>query len=129
MILLSAKVLGIKIYTKKGCAGEALTTAQLTPEEGMVGNRHDDLCLLTATAQEFMKKADGMCFPRFKENLVVEGSLHDSGTLAVGDAILTITGGKKFCFPECAYFSEDGGCPMTGGVAFARVVQGGTVAL
>jgi len=124
---LSAKVLGIKIYTKKGCEGEVLTTARLTPDEGIVGNRHDDLCLLTTTAQEFMKKAEGLCFPRFKENLVVEGDLSDSGTLAIGDVVLELTGGKKFCFPECAYFSEDGGCPMTGGVAFARVVQGGVV--
>ena len=123
------KISSIKIYKEKGCPGQPQTTAQLTPEEGIAGNRHNDITLITQAAQAFKNQGGGMCFAKFKENLIVEGSLHHDKPIEIGKAQLEITSGKKFCFKECQFFSEIKKCPMQEGVAFAKVTKGGNITI
>ena len=75
----------------------------------------------------------GLCFKRYKPNILMEGFLvkeHKKGsTLTCGDAELEITGYKE-CFPDKCPLSGRGiVCPLQRSVAFARVVKDGTVKL
>ncbi|MCL2621255.1 MAG: hypothetical protein FWD97_10025 [Defluviitaleaceae bacterium] len=115
------KVIQIKIYPEKGSAGERLIQAQFVAGEGIAGDRHNNVSLMTETARKFAEKnPEGMCMAKFKANLLVEGDLSDN-------EILKITGGKKFCFEECTIFSTE--CPFGEGVGFAEVVKNGVISV
>jgi MOSC domain-containing protein YiiM len=125
---LTAKIIGIKTYLEKGGEGKVLTQAELKEGEGISGGRHNDISLLTKDAHLFAEQnPGGLCFGKFKENLLIDADLQDVNCLTLGDAILEIIGGKKFCHKNCIHFSEENECHFRKGVAFAKVVQGGMV--
>ena len=71
-------VLSIKIYPEKGAQGELMASAELKAGEGIVGDYRDDISLLTKNAQLFARQnKGGLCFGRFKENIVIDASLQD----------------------------------------------------
>jgi MOSC domain-containing protein YiiM len=122
------KILSIKIYSKKGCAGESLTHATLSPEEGIIGDRHNDIALLTKSAIDFAaQNPGGACFAKFKENLIIDADFDENKQITLDNAVLEIIGGKKFCFEQCKYFAKDKPCAFKEGVAIAKVVQGGEI--
>ncbi|MCL2855597.1 MAG: hypothetical protein FWE21_08260 [Defluviitaleaceae bacterium] len=122
------QILSIKIYPQKGCEGEALTQATLAPNQGIPGDRHNNISLQTKNARHFMEEnPGGICFAKFKANILFDGQLQNSELLELGEAALEITGGKTFCFDSCKYHSVDKPCPMHQGVAFGRVVRGGLI--
>ena len=128
---LNPKVLSIKIYPKKGAQDELTASAELKVGEGIVGNYRNDISLLTKNAQLFAKQnKNGLCFGRFKANIVIDAiSLQNISQLKIKDVVLRIDGGKKFCFADCAHFSEEKMCPFQEGVAFAQVVRGGIISI
>jgi hypothetical protein len=124
------KILSIKIYSGKGCPGKNLTHATLSPEEGIIGDRYNNIALLTKSAIDFAaQNPGGACFAKFKENLIIDADFHKNKQITLDSAVLEIVGGKKFCFEECKYFTKDEPCPFKEGVAVAEVVQGGEIAV
>jgi MOSC domain-containing protein YiiM len=125
---LTAKIIGIKVYKEKGSKGENLTQAELVAGEGIAGDRHNDVTLLTKDALLFAEQnPGGLCFGRFKENILIDTDLQGISRITLGTAILETTARKKFCFTDCSHFSEENKCPFSKGVAFAQVVQNGVI--
>lgn len=123
-------------YRENGVPGETLTEVRLLRGVGMEGNLHHggerQLCLLTAEARRWMdaQTEKGLCFHRFKENLLFEDvpleELSDGDLLAISDACLRISG-RKHCFDECPRVSGGLECRLSRCSAFAVVQEGGTV--
>ena len=121
-------VKAIKIYPKKGSKGESLTQAVLSPGKGIPGDRHNDISLQTEKALMFSEEnPGGLCFGKFKANIIVSEDINNISRLYFNDAVLEIIGHKKFCFTDCVHFSEKKDCPMYNGAAMAKVIKGGEI--
>lgn len=87
------------------------------------------ISLLFGDLDEYDEK--GLCHPRFKADIVIDGKaeLKTGDTLLLGDStILAVIGGKQ-CFLKCALFSSSKPCSLTKSVVFASVKNNGTVRL
>ncbi|MCL2353094.1 MAG: hypothetical protein FWC69_00525 [Defluviitaleaceae bacterium] len=121
------KPLSIKIYPLEGGVLQ-VEEATLSLDEGIVGNKHDDISFLSVDALQFQKNnPDGMCMARFKENIVLDIDFRDIDTLELGDAVVEISSGKRFCFERCKYFDEGKLCSFKVGVAFGKVIKSGII--
>ena len=122
-------------YQKKGAPGETLTEMTLITDVGIDGDFHAggprQVSLLSTEIRRWMDASPdkGLCFNRFKENILVEGlkELKVGSLLSAGDAVLRITGAKDRCHDECGLFSKGTPCRLSEGVFFASVEQSGTV--
>ena len=131
----------IRIYPEKRAAGFELMEARLIEGHGLEGDCHAQggerqISILFAESREMITSAKekGLCFPRFNENITIEGmssSQFAPGTrLYAGDAILEISSETKRCHKECGLYKnyEDGkNCPLAGINLFAKVVKGGLI--
>jgi MOSC domain-containing protein YiiM len=134
---LSARIVCITRYPAKGGAGENLGEAELVAGLGLAGDFHQggerQLSLLSTETRAWLNKQTepGLCFTRFKENLLVEGleeeGLADGMSVQVGEAILRIHTGQKYCHGECPLFSGGDTCKLPESVLFAEVERGGTI--
>ncbi len=75
---------------------------------------------------------NGLCFPRFKETLQVDGiplEEYAPGTqFQAGEALLEIAGVGKRCFGECEVIQSGGEvCSLKKGAVFARVLKSGMI--
>ena len=135
--MLTAKIAGLTRYIKKGAAGEALREANLLEGFGMEGDMHQggekQLSLLSVDIRGWMDscREPGLCFKRFKENILIDGlnleELTNNSRLSVGEAVLSISMGKKHCYDECDLLLSGLECRLTGNSVFAVVERGGTV--
>jgi MOSC domain-containing protein YiiM len=129
------KICSLTRYGKKGAPGESLARMTLIKDAGIDGDFHaggqNQISLLAAETRCWMDALPekGLCFNRFKENMLVEGlgELKVGGLLSAGEAVLRITGAKDRCYDECGLFSKGGPCRLSGGAFFASVEEGGTV--
>jgi len=134
---LAAKITALIRYNKKGEPGEVLEEVELIAGLGMEGNMHQggerQLCLLTAEVREWMDSCSekGLCFRRFKENMLIEGLpdgvLRPGMLLQTGEAVLQVCESRKHCFTECWLVSHSIRCRLSECAIFAVVKHGGTV--
>ena len=106
---------------------------------GVEGDFHQggerQISLLSAEARRWMEaqKEKGLCFERFRENILIEGlsleDLENGSLLFLGDAVLRISMRGKHCYDECALFSKGTPCRLSGCAVFAVVERGGTIAV
>lgn len=132
-----ARVIRLTRYLQKGAPGETLPEAHLIRGLGMEGNRHQggekQISLLSAEALRWMQAQTekGLCFERFKENILIEGLPFDDlsvgSLLSVGNAVLRVSMRGKRCYEACALFSKGAPCRLSGSAVFAVVEQGGAV--
>jgi MOSC domain-containing protein YiiM len=104
---------------------------------GLAGDFHQggerQLSLLSTATRAWldMQTEPGLCFARFKENLLVEGleeeCLADGSSIQVGGSVLRIRTGQKYCHGECPLFLSGDACKLPESVLFAVVEQGGTI--
>ena len=105
---------------------------------GIEGDHHADggdrqISLVTVSEKEWMEKQEikGFCFKKYKENILLDGvSLADckeGDLLAMGDAVLEMTGSFKSCHPELCQLAGEGKCILAGSSRFAKVVCGGII--
>jgi cyclic pyranopterin phosphate synthase len=119
----------------KGAPGEALTRMTLIKNVGIDGDFHEggqkQISILSAETRRWMDASPekGLCFKRFKENILVEGlrELKVASLLSCGKAVLRITGAKDRCYDECGLFSKGAPCRLSEGAFFASVEQGGAI--
>jgi cyclic pyranopterin phosphate synthase len=129
------KINSLARYQKKGAPGEILTEMTLIEDVGIDGDFHAgsprQISLLSTEIRRWMDASPdkGLCFNRFKENILVDGlkELKVSSLLTTGEAVLRITGAKDRCHDECGLFSKGTPCRLSEGVFFASVEQSGTV--
>lgn len=132
----TARLYEIYIIEEKGQPGRKKDCAKVKAYGGIIGDRHCDdsqkpISLLAKGTVEWMKaqSVKGLCFRRFKANLVYEGELEPEVgmKLQCGETVLEITGGKGRCFPECERYSRGLPCALPNGLWFARTVTGGAI--
>jgi len=87
------------------------------------------LSFLSGDDRQFMDTVPGLCFDRYKENILLDVALSPiPGTkLAVGEAVLETSDGGKRCFETCPLFGQGRDCVLAGRSLFAKVVQGGVI--
>ena len=134
---MTAKIAGLTRYVKKGAAGESLSEANLLEGIGMEGDMHQggakQLSLLSADVRGWMDscKEPGLCFKKFRENILIDGvnfkELTNNSRLSIGEAVLSISMGKKHCYDECDLRLSGLECRLSGNSVFAVVEHGGTV--
>jgi len=133
----SAKIIGLTRYNKKGEPGTPLQELNLLEGIGVEGDFHQggdkQVSLLSAEARRWMEAGTkkGLCFERFRENVMIEGltleNLENGSFLSIGDAVLRVSINKKHCYDECALFSKGMPCRLSGSAVFAVVEQGGVI--
>jgi len=112
------------------------TEVRLIPDLGMEADTRGgpgprQLVLLSEEARRAINEArvPGLCYARFRENLLIAGiepgELAPGTELIIGPARIRISEARKRCYPECEL--PRGDCAIRPGVAFAEVLQGGTV--
>jgi MOSC domain-containing protein YiiM len=132
------KVALLTRYAKKGENGEVVSNAALIAGAGMEGDFHASggerqISLLTAQARQWInaQAAPGLCFRRYKENILIDeappAALVPGAMLRIGEAIIEISAQGKHCFEECHLFKRGEPCVLAGQNLFARVIQGGAV--
>lgn len=131
------KVVALTRYAAKGMPGEQLPAMALVEGLGVEGDIHQggerQISILAAEARRWMgeQQEHGLCFGRFRENLLVEGlawdALETGARLSVGEALLRVSAQSKHCFADCGLYMESGPCRLTASAAFATVERGGTV--
>ena len=133
----NARIIGLFRFTEKGKPGEPVKEAHFVKGLGMEGDRHADggsrqLTLLSGETREWMdaQKVPGLCFRRYKANLVTEGlnsgELKPGMRLQLGTAVLEVEESSKECFPECALHQSGTRCRLSSGGVYLRVVESGT---
>ena len=132
---MTAEIAALTRYRKKGDPGEALREAKLLTGLGMEGDFHQggerQLCLLASEVRRWMdsQTEKGLCFGRFKENILITGALELSpgARLRAGEAVLRLSKSRKGCHSECVLFSRGIGCRLSGRAVFAVVERGGNI--
>lgn len=125
----------LRIQRAKDCSFENRNSIELEVGIGILGDCHNggdkQITFLSSTAKQWIASQDieGLCFHRFKENIVTTGI--DYSLLACGDIIRTnqvgmeITSISKRCFPECKRIKDSLSCDLKIGTGFAKVIQSG----
>lgn len=124
-------------YSKKALPGVALSEARLVADGGLADDMHfgtdRPLSIFSEEARDWMhsQPVKGLCFGRYRENLLVSGldlcKLECGDRLAVGQAVLRITKSGKRCFEDCALLRAGEQCRLHGEAFFAAVEHGGII--
>ena len=134
------RIVSIALSKKKGTRKTCVTKAVLVKEHGLendahAGPWHRQVSFLSAEAIEWARdKGLDVDFGDFAENISTQGI--DWKNQPVGsqfrlgpDALVEITQIGKECHKKCAIYYEAGDCIMPREGVFARVLQGGTIAV
>ena len=139
---MTARIVGLTRYPQKDEPGVSLSEMIFLEGIGIQGDFHQgnerQVSLLSADARRWMEAQTlkGLCFERFRENMLVDGRIEgasetsfealESGTLlSAGSAVLRIGAQSKRCHTECDLFSSNSPCRLSGCVRFADVAQSG----
>lgn len=132
-------VMEICISKQRGTRKQPISSAQLKSDYGIVGdahagNWHRQVSLLQQEKIDaFQEKGITVTPGVFGENLVVSGidfrSLPVGTLLRCGDVLLEMTQIGKECHTHCAIYHQTGDCIMPREGVFAKVLQGGTIAV
>lgn len=132
-------VTAICISKQRGTRKEPVSFAQLEPDYGIIGDAHAgkwhrQISLLQQEKIDAFRETGAAVTPgAFGENLVVSGidfrSLPVGTLLRCGDVLLEMTQIGKECHTHCAIYHQTGDCIMPREGVFARVLQGGTIAV
>ena len=127
----------LTFYHKKGEPGTPLHEMKLLEGLGAEGDFHQggerQVSLLSAEAGRWMEAQTekGICFGRFRENLLIEGlpieDLKNGSLLRAGAAVLRVSMRGKHCYGECPLFSKGTPCRLSDCAAFAVVERGGVI--
>ncbi|MCL2128508.1 MAG: hypothetical protein FWH38_09655 [Treponema sp.] len=132
------KVITLTRYAAKGMLGEIVQSSIFLERLGMEGDFHacggeQQISLLSLKDRQWMdlRTDAGLCFGRYKENLLFDGidpeALTQGVRLKTGEAVLEISDVVKHCFNKCPLYSCDQNCFLAGRNLFAKVLSGGQV--
>ena len=136
---MAAKVLALTRYPEKGGPGENLSEMSFVGGAGVEGDCYQgggerQVSLLTAEARKWVaaQVEPGLCFGRFRENVLIEGAwpegMASGGTIILGDdVVLRVAEAGKRCFSQCGLFAGGKHCLLKECAVFAAVAQGGAV--
>jgi MOSC domain-containing protein YiiM len=133
---LNGRLVALRYKDRSSETTRETTEARLIPDLGMEADARGgpgprQLVLLSEEARRAVNEAQvpGLCYARFRENLLIAGlepgELAPGTELVIGQARIRISEARKRCYPECEL--PHGDCAIRPGVAFAEVLQGGTI--
>ena len=131
-------IAGLTRYAAKGEPGQTLESVRFLEGLGMEGDFHANggqrqISLLSLEERRRMnaRAEHGLCFERYRENILIDGippACFTPGVkLKTGEVVLEISGVSKRCFEECSLFSRGQSCILAGQHRFAKVIRGGFV--
>jgi cyclic pyranopterin phosphate synthase len=132
-------VVSLTQYTAKGDPGKRVQNARFIEGQGMEGDFHavggeKQVSLLSCGERQWIESQSlrGLCFGRYKENVLFDGILPEvmipGVKIAIGGAVLMISDTGKHCFKECPLFDTRQNCILAGRNLFAKVIQSGNAA-
>ncbi|WP_422484873.1 MOSC domain-containing protein [Gudongella sp. DL1XJH-153] len=76
-------------------------------------------------------KINGLCIPRFTENISYVGNsdLSKGDMYKIGDVLIQISSTRKKCFPECQNIIKNKPCTLVKSVSYAKIISGGIIEL
>lgn len=134
---MKGKVCGLAIFAAKNEPPQYVEQGLLLEGLGMKGDRHckggeKQISLITkdAAAWKQSQKTEGLCFKKFKANLVIDGLLAEDMSkdtvMDVGDAVIQVTAVKN-CYDECSFVTEGKPCILRTHGLFAKVIKSGEI--
>lgn len=134
---MTAQIVAVCISEKKGERKTPVSTVELRPEHGLVGDAHAGEWhrQVSLLASESIRKMQDMGLDvdsgDFAENLTTKGielfTLPVGTRLKVGETLLEVTQIGKECHTRCNIYHQAGDCVMPKEGIFARVIEGGSV--
>ena len=135
--MLNGKVISLRIFEKKGSTGRRRMPAiRFADHAGIIGDVHYgeremQVSIMTRATENWMQDKKGLCFRRFKANIVLDGieeeCLEEGNFIKIGDSVLEITGYEQRCFSECERFVKHMECRLMKGCCYAKVVKDGKI--
>lgn len=136
--MMKGEICALRIQETKGGPSVRQESLKLVAGRGIRGDRHygEDrmqVCLLEQECRAWMEEQEeaGLCFSRFKENILTNSfcmsALTEGDWLLAGDTVLEITQAGKECFPECPRVRAGQDCRLRQACCFAKVIKGGTL--
>lgn len=129
----------LQIQRERGLPFERVMSIELIINKGIAGDCHalggeKQIAIISKEAKYRLEnqEIDGLCFQRFKENMVVEGIEFD--LLKTGDVLTTkhvmieITSYTKRCHKECLVRQKKV-CTLKSQIIFGKVLQSGNIML
>jgi molybdopterin/thiamine biosynthesis adenylyltransferase len=135
-------LVGLTRYAKRGEPGEKLEEAYLIEGLGFEGNYRSgekpdlatdkrQLSLLSPEERQWMEAQaeKGLCFTRYKENLLFDSlaGLSSGDRLRLGEAVIEISDVDVRCFEACSLFDRGMNCILPERKLFAQVIKSGKV--
>jgi cyclic pyranopterin phosphate synthase len=126
-------------YATKGDSGKKVQNARFIEGQGMEGDFHavggeKQVSLLSRNERQWIESQSlrGLCFGRYKENVLFDGipleAMVPGVKIAIGSAVLMISDTGKLCFKECPLFDCGQNCILAGRNLFAKVIRSGNAA-
>lgn len=134
-----ALVLKTKINPERGVPPISVDGIRLIAGKGIAGDRHQelgkrDVCILRKEVLDWMEaqSVQGLCFSRYKENLLIEGfrdgELTPGSRLRFRNVDLEISDFSKQCFPEkCTFAQSCSFCKLRQEYPMARILTSGVI--
>ncbi len=134
------KIVSIAISKKKGTRKKSVKEARLIKDHGLDGDAHAGpwhrqvSFLASESIEGAREKGLDVTFGDFAENIATEGikwtELPIGTRVRLGETILVeVSQIGKECHNKCAIYYQAGDCIMPREGVFAKVLEGGTVAL
>ena len=131
-------VLALQVFEEKGKPGRPVNNCRFIKDLGMEGDRHArggprQVTMLSGEAESWMKEqaAPGLCFKRYKANIVTRGisleNLRPETRISMGTALFEVSECMKECFPECGLFKAGAECRLSSGGIYLKVTESGQV--
>ena len=137
----------IRVFPEKSSPGIEEAEAELIHRLGLKGDFHakggERQISLRIVASQLMPDTasgaeKGLCTTRFKENITIrecpgvsdlftDSRLSAGKRLAIGDALLEISGETKQCYEECKLYRAGKTCSLAATVFFAKVLKSGII--
>lgn len=134
-----AIVLNTKINAERGIPPVSVNGIQMIAGKGIVGDWHQgmgkrDVCILRKEMLDWMKAqpVQGICFARYKENLLIEGfrdgQITPGTRMQFENVVLEVSDFPKQCFPEsCAFAQSCGYCKLRQEYQMAKILTSGVI--
>lgn len=132
----TARISRLQIFEEKKKPGRQTETVRVIKNRGIAGDLHcmdesKQISIMTEEACRFLETEEikGLCFPRFKANLVMEGQmkLEVGDRISIGSAVLQVTGRKGLCFDECRRRQKGMDCLLKESCFYASALEGGEI--
>lgn len=132
----NGKVVSLRIFEKKGSAGRRMPAIRFADHAGIIGDVHYgeremQISIMTKATESWMQDKKGLCFRRFRANIVLDGiedeSLEVGNFIKIGETVLEISGYEQRCFSECERYVKRLECRLMKGCCYAKVVKDGKI--